>query len=247
MSEVAGSPSDELTQWSNESSDESEEADSTLSLSSGSSLLADEPLDDEQPKFSFIRVLVIFLIVGSLVAAALLLRRVLAVDSKEVSSADVNATPEVVDVIQMPIPKTPASTDRTPPKSLLELLAKSGSVKSLISEGLTPTSVSHGELKPPTNSASPHSLSELKENLLQFDKSKSVATNPLNSSSSNPSAESPTIPFRIPNFASVKPRPVATPEIVSNATVEGNPSPDAGSQTAPLAKALFQLERGRNS
>ncbi len=244
MTEVDESTSDELIQSSEE--EESEDGEDMSSHSVASSSLTDESLDDEQPKFSFIRVLVIFLIVGSLVGAAILLRRVLAVDANDVSSADVNTTPEVIDVIQMPTPKTPASSDRTPPKSLLEILNKAGSLKGVIPEELTSVSVSRGDLTT-TTSISSRSQGDLKENVLQFDKSKSAAETSPNPSASSLTAESPTIPFRIPNFTSAKLRPVATPEIVTDAKIEGNPSPDVGSPPAPLAKALFQLERGRNA
>ena len=235
--------SDELAQWI----DDSDEEDAALSLSAGSSSLTDESLDGEQPKFSFIRVLIIFLIVGTLISAALLLRRVVAVDSNDAKSTDITSTPEVIDVIQMPTALTAASTERIPPKSLLELLAKGGSVKNVISEGLSALSISPGESTTTTSAASVHSDSDLKENLLQFDRSKSITAISSNPSESSPNTESPTIPFRIPNFTSAKPRSVATPEVATDATNERNPSPAASSPPAPLAKALFQLERGRNS
>ncbi len=243
MSEAVETQSDEMTQWI----DESEEEDAALSLSDGSSSQPDESLGGEQPKFSFIRVLIIFLIVGTLVGAALLLRRVLAVDSNDASSTDINSTPEVIDVIQMPTAITTASTERIAPKSLLELLAKSGSVKSLISEGFASISVSQDESTATTSATTHPPEGELRENVLQFDKSKSIAATSLNQSASSPITESPTIPFRIPNFASAKPRTVATPEVATGTTIERNPSPAESSPSAPLAKALFQLERGRNS
>ena len=243
ISEAIGSPSDELTQLS----DESEEGDGTLSLSIGSSPPTDESIDDEQPKFSYIRVLVIFMIVGTLVGAALLLRRVVAVDSTDASSPDVNTTSEAIDVIQMPMAKTLVSTDRVPPKSLLEILAKAGSAKSATSEGFTSASFSQGELMPATSPTFPRSEWDLKENLLQFDKSKSIAASLPAQTASTSTAESPTIPFRIPNFNSVKARPTSTPETAADAPNERTPSPDVGSQPAPLAKALFQLERGGRS
>jgi hypothetical protein len=230
VSEAIETQSDELTQWI----DESDEEEAMSSLSDDSSTLADESLDGEHPKFSFIRVLIVFLIVGTLVGAALLLRRVLAVDSKEVSLTDISSTTDVIDVIQMPTALTPASTERILPKSLLELLAKSTSVKGIVSEGLASASISNGESTATTSATTAGSEVELRENVLQFGKSRSIAATPSDQSASSPSAESPTIPFRIPNFTAAKPHSVATTEVAMDAP-------------APLAKALFKLERGRNS
>lgn len=239
------SPSESIDPQTDQSipgDDESETDEDTLSMSVGSSLTTDEFTEDEQPKFSFIRVLIIFLIVGTLVGAALLLRRILAVDEP-----DTNSAPEEVDVIQMSTALTPASSDRMPPKTLLELSAKGGSTKSIANEALTSGVVLSGALTATTSATPPNSEGDLKKNVLQFDKSNRAVATSSNQSSSSPPAESPTIPFRIPNFASAKPRSSSSLEVATEAVAERTPSPTTSSQPAPLAKALFQLERGRRS
>ena len=229
------SQTDELTQGETES----ENGEDTLSMTIGSSLTTDGSIDDEQPKFSFMRVLVIFMIVGTLIGSALLLRRFAAVDSKEV-----NSTSEVIDVIQMSSALTPATNSRNPPKSLLELSAKGNSAKDHGANGVTSETVFQGEFTATTIAMPSRSEAKLNENVLQFEKSNSAAVAISNPSTSRPTAESPTIPFRIPNFSSAKPRIAASSEIP---TEERNPSPPTNSQPAPLAKALFQLDRRRHS
>ena len=239
---------DPQTEESIQVEDELENDEAVVAMSTGSSITIDESfesIEEEQPKFSFIRVLIIFLIVGTLVGAALLLRRILAVDS--IDAKDANTTPDVIDVIQMPAPPTAAPRPRIPPKSLLELANKADLTKQYWQEGLTPGSASVGELSGMASVLPLRSENELTEIVLQFDKTKSTATTSANQITSRPTTESPTIPFQLPNFASAKARPAATPEIASETKVEQNPSPTPATPAAPLAKALFELERGRRS
>jgi hypothetical protein len=243
ISEVIESPSDESADWM----DESEDEETTTSISVVTSSIIDPVIEVETPKFSLIRVLIIFLIVGALVSAALLLRRILAVDSTDISASDINSTHEEIDVIQMPTAVSVMPTERIPPKSLLEVLAKGGSGKSPSPEGLASTAISQSESKATTSSTSSRTEAELEENVLQFDRSKLLIATSSVPDASGATAESPTIPFRIQNFTSAKPRSVATHEVAADATMERNPNSTPNSPPAPLAKALFQLERGRSS
>ena len=236
-SETVESPIDESMQ---PEEDLEPQAD-TLSMSIGSSLTTDESIEEEPPKFSFIRVLVIFLIVGTLVGAAHLLRRFLVVESTDVSS-----TPDSIDVIQMSAARTPAPGDRLPVKTLLELSLKGDSAKPHGLSGLTSTSHRQGEPIATTSATAPRSEVDLKENVLKFDQSDRTVV-AAGQSASSPASESPIIPFRIPNFASATPRYTASPEMTTEVPIERNPVPGPSSQPAPLATALFQLERGRRS
>ena len=226
---------------------ENEYEEEVIAMATGTSLTMDDSLEsfeEEKPKFSFIRVLIIFLIVGTLVGAALLLRRIVAIDS--VDPKDATAAPEVLDVIQMPAP-LPVLSTRIPPKSLLELATEANLTKQIWQEGLSPGSASVDESRFNASFTPPRCENEVSENVLRFDKPKSTTATSLNLNAPGPSTESPTIPFRLPNFASAKAQPATTPRIASETTVEQNPSQTPSAPPAPLAKALFQLERGRRS
>jgi hypothetical protein len=185
--------------------------------------------------FSLTHLAMIFLIVGTLVGAAVLLRRAL----ESLAPNETSAAPAVV------VAHRPAAVMQTlAAKSLLERLIKNELPITIEPADFPDGIVLQGRIaaRPILRVDSPQNV--IKQNGPHFAKPEET-TSELPLADVIAQVDGPDVnPVRRPHFMGASQQKVSTPTMASHRTGEIEPATTGGQSQTPLAKALFQLEQG---
>ena len=213
------------------------------SMTIAPSLTIGEPSEPQPNVFSFAQLLIIFLIVGTLIGAAVFLRRAL-----EMNATNLNADRAIIPLNRRPEASRLMTNDRLILKTVLEQL-----IKNELSLSIEPVEIPIGLALQGRIAARPTlrvdgSQNVLKQNGPHFvspDRSSRVADLPDVIAHVDAPDSSP---IRRPHFVAAKQRNVTSQtKIASNAAGERERDTVGDPPRTPLATALFQLEKGGRS